>query len=246
MERLNQTPLATGKDWATRVLSRMGQHEWRMIAVVVLIVGGIWLTAEIAEAVVEGESHAVDEMILVALRNPYDVNDPLGPLWVEEMVRDFTSLGGTGILVLVVSAVGGYLAIVKRYKRLTVLLLAVLGGVLLSTLLKGIFDRPRPDLIVGGYHTFNASFPSGHALLSAATYLTLGALLAQIQTQFRLKAFVILLSMLVVVIVGFSRLYLGVHWPTDVLAGWTIGAIWALFCWTVANWLQENETPLSE
>ncbi|MAT99680.1 MAG: hypothetical protein CL608_21270 [Anaerolineaceae bacterium] len=129
---------------------------------------------------------------------------------------------------------------------MVVLLTAVLGGVILSTLLKGIFDWPRPDLIVEGTHAFNASFPSGHALLSAATYLTLGALLAQIQSPFRLKAFVLLLSLFVMVIVGFSRLYLGVHWPSDILAGWTIGAIWALFCWVGAHWLQENDTPLRE
>ena len=98
-----------------------------------------------------------------------------------------------------------------------------------------------------GYkYAFNASFPSGHALLSAATYLTLGGLLAQIQRRFRLKAFFILLSVLIMVIVGFSRLYLGVHWPSDVLAGWTIGAIWALLCWAGAHWLQNNNTPLSE
>lgn len=229
-----------------RFMSRLGQHEWRILVAVVLILGGIWLTAGVAEAVMEGETHEIDRMILLALREPGDVSDPLGPRWFEEMVRDYTSLGGTAILVLLVTAVSGYLAMLRRYKRLVVLLTAVIGGVILSSLLKGIFDRPRPDLILESSYAFNASFPSGHALLSAATYLTLGGLLAQIQKRFRLKAFVLLFSILIMVVVGFSRLYLGVHWPSDVLAGWTIGAIWALLCWSVANWLQEHDTPLRE
>ncbi len=258
MERTNDSTTSTSPTSETsathshplhrfhRFMSDIGHHEWRIIVVVILILGGIWLTAGVAEAVVEGETHAVDEMILLALREPNDVTDPLGPRWFEEMVRDFTSLGGTGILILIVTAVSGYLVMLRRYKRMIVLLTAVFGGMLLSTLLKGIFDRPRPDLILEGSYAFNASFPSGHALLSAATYLTLGALLAQIQPRFRLKAFIVLLSVFIMVIVGFSRLYLGVHWPSDVLAGWTIGAIWALLCWAVAHWLQENDTPLRE
>lgn len=229
-----------------RFMSKMGHHEWRILVAVMLIAGGIWFLAEIAGAVVAGETRAIDEMLLLALREPTDVSNPLGPRWFEEMVRDFTSLGGTGILVLIVMTVGGYLFMLKRYKRLIVLLTAVIGGMLLSPLLKGIFDRPRPDLILEGSYALNASFPSGHALLSAATYLTLGALLAQIQTRFRLKAFFILVSVLIMFIVGFSRLYLGVHWPSDVLAGWTIGSMWALLCWAAAHWLQEHDTPLSE
>lgn len=242
----NKTTATTSLHPFLRFMSKIGQHEWRIFVVVILILGGIWLTAGVAEAVVEGETHAIDEMILLALREPNDVKNPLGPRWFEEMMRDFTSLGGTGILILIVSAVSGYLLSLRRYKRLAVLLTAVIGGMLLSVLLKGIFDRPRPALILEGSYAFNASFPSGHALLSAATYLTLGGLLAQIQNRFRLKAFFILLSVFVMGLVGVSRLYLGVHWPSDVLAGWTIGAIWALLCWTVAHWLQKHNTPLQE
>ena len=228
------------------LMSRMGYREWRILVAVILILGGIWLTVAVASEVMEGDTETLDRGVLLALREPDDVNNPIGPRWFEEMMRDFTSLGGTAILILIVSSVTGYLILLRRYKRMIVLLTAVIGGVILSTLLKGIFDRPRPDLILEGSYAFNASFPSGHALLSAATYLTLGGLLAQIQTRFRLKAFVLLLSVLTMIIVGFSRLYLGVHWPSDVLAGWTIGAIWALFCWAAANWLQEHDTPLIE
>lgn len=249
MNQINKTmpqPKEKEKNVFVDFMSRLGHHEWYILVALLLIVGGIWLTAEVADAVVDGQTHEIDQMILLALRNPNDVTDPIGPPWFEEMMRDYSALGGTGILVLLVTAVSGYLIMLQRYKRLVVLLTAIIGGVILSTLLKGIFDRPRPDLIVQGAYTFNASFPSGHALLSAATYLTLGGLLAQIQTRFRLKAFVLLFSIFIMVIVGFSRLYLGVHWPSDVLAGWTIGAIWALMCWSVAHWLQEHNTPLRE
>jgi undecaprenyl-diphosphatase len=222
-------------------MSYLGQYEWRILVALLLIVGGIWLTVELTDEVLEGETHALDEQLLLALREAGDPRNPLGPPWFEEMMRDFTSLGGTGVLILLVTAVTSYLFLLKRYKNLVILLTAVLGGLLLSFLLKDLFDRPRPDLIVDTSAITSASFPSGHSLLAAATYLTLGSLMAQIQTRFRLKAFIILLAIFVMMLVGFSRVYLGVHWPSDVLAGWTIGVVWALLCWLGARWLHRSE-----
>lgn len=221
-------------------MSYLGQYEWRILVALLLIMGGIWLTINLTDEVLEGETHALDEQLLLSLREAGDPSNPLGPPWFEEMMRDFTSLGGTGVLFLLVTAVTSYLFLLKRYKNLAILLTAVLGGLLLSYLLKDIFDRPRPDLIVDTSAINSASFPSGHSLLAAATYLTLGSLMAQIQTRFRLKAFIILLAIFVMVLVGFSRVYLGVHWPSDVLAGWTIGAVWALLCWVGARWLRRR------
>jgi undecaprenyl-diphosphatase len=117
---------------------------------------------------------------------------------------------------------------------------AVGGGMLLSTLLKMGFDRPRPDLVPHGALVYTASFPSGHATLSAVVYLTLGALLARVQPRFVLKFYLLGLAIVLTVTVGVSRVYLGVHWPTDVLAGWALGAAWALFCWAAALWLQRR------
>ena len=110
----------------------------------------------------------------------------------------------------------------------------------LSTLLKLAFQRPRPDLVPHGAEVYTASFPSGHAMLSAVTYLTLAALLIQVQVQWRAKTYVLALAVLVTLLIGVSRVYLGVHWPTDVLAGWCIGAAWALLCWLAALALQRN------
>ncbi len=224
-----------------QLMSHLGQYEWRILVALLLIVGGVWLTINLAEEVSEGDTHTIDRALLLALREPDDISDPLGPRWFEEMIRDFTALGGSGVLILLVTAVTSYLFMLRQYKNLAILLTAVLGSFLLSYFLKDIFDRPRPDLIVDTSTITTASFPSGHSLLAAATYLTLGSLMAQIQPRFRLKAFIILLAIFVMVLVGFSRVYLGVHWPSDVLAGWTIGAVWALLCWLVSRWLHRTE-----
>jgi undecaprenyl-diphosphatase len=127
-----------------------------------------------------------------------------------------------------------------------VLIVATLGALSLSTLLKYSIDRDRPDLVPHGSVVYTASFPSGHSTLAASTYLTMAALLIRVQRKKRIKAYILLIAILVTILVGVSRVYLGVHWPTDVLAGWTAGAGWALLCWLLARWLQlhgavENE-----
>jgi undecaprenyl-diphosphatase len=119
-------------------------------------------------------------------------------------------------------------------------LAAVGGGVLLSNLLKFTFERPRPGLVPHAVRVFTTSFPSGHATLSAITYLTLGALLASLHDSVRFKVYFLSLAILLTIAVGISRIYLGVHYPTDVLAGWCIGAAWAAFCWTIFRWLQRQ------
>jgi undecaprenyl-diphosphatase len=111
---------------------------------------------------------------------------------------------------------------------------------MLSTGLKMGFERPRPDLVPHATQVYTASFPSGHAMLSAVTYLTLGALLSRVQRRRRVKAFFLGLALTLTLLIGLSRVYLGVHWPSDVLAGWCIGAAWASLCWFVALQLQRS------
>lgn len=195
---------------------------------------------EIADELGEDEVHAVDEAILLALREPGDPADPLGPEWVEEVGRDLTALGSMGVLALVSLAVVGYLLIDRKRRAALLVLLAVGGGAALSLLLKRGFDRPRPDLVPHEAEVFTASFPSSHAMLAAVAYLTLGALLARVHGGRAAKAYLLLLAALVAFLVGASRVYLGVHWPTDVLAGWAGGAAWALICWLAAMALQRR------
>jgi undecaprenyl-diphosphatase len=211
-----------------------------LLTLIILAAGGVWAFVELAEAVTEGDSREVDEWAVLALRNPADKSDPLGPRWFEEMMRDFTALGGYGILTTLTGSVAVYLSIRKHHQMAIFMISAVVGGVLLSTTLKNVFDRPRPDLVPHGAFVVSKSFPSGHAMMAATTYLTLGAMLAQAEKRRTLKAFFLGVGLLLTIIVGVSRIYLGVHWPTDVLAGWVAGAAWALACWSVAHVLEQR------
>jgi undecaprenyl-diphosphatase len=127
-------------------------------------------------------------------------------------------------------------------KRRSALLVAgsIALGTILSTILKLVFDRPRPDLVPHGMDVYTLSFPSSHAMMSALVYLTLGALLARTQKSVRLRIYLLVCAILLTFLIGVSRLYLGVHWPTDVLAGWAVGSCWALLSWLVARWLQRK------
>jgi len=221
-------------------LRSVGRYEFTMLAAVLVILGGTWGFIELAEEVGEGDTIHFDEWAIQALRNPEDPNDPIGPRWLEEMGRDMTALGGNAVLTLFTLGVAGFLWMRRMYQALALLAVAVLGGLLISTGLKEFFDRPRPALVPHLSHTYTSSFPSGHSMLSAATYLTLGALLARFVKESQLKAYFLIVAMLLTALVGLSRVYLGVHYPTDVLAGWTAGLTWALLCWLAAVYLQRR------
>lgn len=217
-----------------------GRRELAWLLLLLLPAGGLLAFLEIAEEVGEGEIERFDAALLLALRTPGDPADPLGPRWVEIMFRDLTSLGSHAVLAVVaVVAVGFLLASGKRAAAL-LMAVSVGGGALLSAGLKSLYQRPRPDLVTHLAEVSSASFPSGHAMLSAVTYLTLGALLARVQPQQRLKAYIFSVALALTIVVGLSRVYLGVHWPTDVLAGWVVGAAWAILCWLLATWLQRR------
>lgn len=206
------------------------------IAVLLGIGLPLWAFSEIADEVGEGETRGFDHSVLRALRTG-DPADPLGPRWFEGSVVDVSALGGFAVLALVTLFALGYLLTLKRWSDALMLLTATIGGTALSEGLKLGFSRPRPDLVAHIVETTSMSFPSGHAMLSAATYLTLGALIARTQPKRRLRGYVIGVALMLTVLIGISRVYLGVHWPTDVLAGWCLGAAWALACWSVATWL---------
>lgn len=197
-----------------------------------------WGFVEIADEVGEGSTLPADRAILLALRVRGDPADPLGPRWFEEAMRDVTALGGHVVLALVTLAVAAYLLLAGKRGAALLALVAVGGGALLSAGLKEFVDRPRPDLVPHGVAVYTRSFPSGHAMLSAVTYLTLGALVARFSRLRRQKAFALGLAVALTLAVGVSRVYLGVHWPTDVLAGWCGGGAWAALCWFAALQLQ--------
>jgi undecaprenyl-diphosphatase len=222
-------------------LSSFGEQlELRTVLLLFLLAGSTWGFIELADAVQEGETLAIDQALLLALRSPADPAAPLGPGWLAEMGRDITALGGVAVLMLLTLAVTVFMALRRLWHAAGLLLAAVGSGILASTLLKAAFERPRPDLVPHGSYVSTASFPSGHSMMAAVVYLTLGALLARVEPDGRVKAFVLTSAVLLTLLVGISRVYLGVHWPTDVLAGWTVGAGWALLFWLIARALQRR------
>ncbi|HEY8382305.1 MAG TPA: phosphatase PAP2 family protein [Microvirga sp.] len=225
---------------ATRLALKLRLNEiGPLLSLALLSICG-WGFVEVAGEVSEGDTAALDRTILLALRSPGNPADPLGPSWVEEAARDITGLGGYTILTLITVGAILYLAMVRKERTALLVIAAVVGGMMLSTALKMGFERPRPDLVPAATRVYTASFPSGHAMLSAITYLTLGALLARVQPRRRVKAFLLTLALMITLMVGVSRVYLGVHWPSDVLAGWCVGAAWAALCWFIALQLQRQ------
>jgi undecaprenyl-diphosphatase len=199
-----------------------------------------WIFIEIADEVADGETRRFDEGVLLAFREEADRDDPLGPSWVEEMARDVTGVGGTVVLTFTTIVVTGFFLLRRKWQLAAYVAGAVATGAVLSSILKSGFDRPRPDLVAHGQAVYSASFPSGHSMLSAVVFLTLGAMLSGTQPDRHMKAYILAVAVFIAFAVGVSRVYLGVHWPTDVLGGWAAGAGWALACWGVARHLRER------
>jgi undecaprenyl-diphosphatase len=200
----------------------------------------VWAFVAVADAVTEQRTQTVDERLMRLLREPDDLATPIGPAWLVEPMRDLTSLGSAPVLVLFVLAVVGFLVVRGQHHALPLVLAATVGGELLNLLLKGFFDRPRPEAVLHLAPATSSSFPSGHAMESAVIYFTLAALLARLVEPRRLKLYFLGLAALLSFLVGVSRVYLGVHYPSDVLAGWSAGLAWAVLCWTVASRLQRR------
>jgi len=229
----------------TRFAAFLGSYEIAVLCAIAGIAAGIWIFAVIASEVSDGNSLSFDRFLLLAMRHPGDLS-PIGSRAFQEAARDVTALGGAVILMLVTAATAGFLSLDGKRRMAGFVCLAVVTGTIASTILKDLFHRPRPDIVPHGMYVSTGSFPSGHSMLSAVTYLTLGALLARSHERRAVKVYFLLLAAFLTFIVGVSRVYLGVHWPTDVLAGWTAGAVWALACWLVARRLQTSHTLEAE
>ena len=200
----------------------------------------LFVFARIAEEMREGDTRDFDQILLLAFRSKTGLFEPLGPSWLAEVMRDITALGSFTVLGLVTFSVAGFLMLTQKRHAAGIVVLSITSGTLVSSLLKWLFARPRPDLVPHATVVYTQSFPSGHAMLSAVVYLTLGALLARTQAEPKVKAYLLLLAIALTLTVGISRVYLGVHWPTDVLGGWAVGACWALLWWVITIWLQSK------
>jgi undecaprenyl-diphosphatase len=201
--------------------------HWPLYAGLLVVAALAGAFGIVADEMSEGETQAFDNAVLLFFRDPANTADPLGPPWLEEAVRDVTALGSFTVLALILLFAVASLAMSGRRGTALFVAASVLGGEILSTIFKTAFNRTRPDFIDPA-RVLSASFPSGHAALSAVVYLTLGVILAGSTEKLPLRIFYIGVAIFLTIAVGLSRLYLGVHYPTDVLAGWALGIAWAL------------------
>lgn len=215
------------------MLKFLRRVESRALLLVFASAGALWGFFNVASEVMEGDTQAFDRRLLLLLRNPANPADPIGSRALEEAMRDVTALGGFTVITLVTLIAVTAFLIHRRPRHALIMGLTVGLANISSNVLKSAYGRPRPDLVPHGSYVYSASFPSGHSTLSAAMYLTLAMLIASLEPHRGTKVMVYVLAGLMVLAIGFSRVYLGVHWPSDVLAGWSLGAAWALTAWWV-------------
>jgi undecaprenyl-diphosphatase len=225
--------------WIARLKSR-DRAELTLLAGGVLLLLLVIIVIKLAGEVLEGETLKFDKRILLALRDPANPSVPIGPSWLLSAALDITALGSATVLGLTVLAVSGFLVLQGMWRTGLFVTVASGGALVVDATLKHLFQRPRPDVVPHLREVMTMSFPSGHSLASAVVYLTLGALSMRIAERRLTKFYCMAMAMLVTMLVGASRVYLGVHYPTDVLAGWLIGFSWALLCWLVERELERR------
>lgn len=235
--------LRVGEPARTAWRSRL--REWLAVAdleltfavllLVVLTLAFITLAGE-----VEAKPFSIDERILLALREPGNPSEPIGGHALTTMMRDVTALGSGTVMGLFSVAFVGYLLLTHRPGAALLVVAAVLGGWLLNDTLKQVFDRPRPTIVPHLMSASNLGFPSGHSTIAAVFYPTIAGLTGRLVEKRRLRFYLMTLAILGSLLIGFSRVYLGVHYPSDVLGGLAVGFAWALACGIVARVLQRG------
>jgi undecaprenyl-diphosphatase len=230
------------KKLRARMLGLFRKHhpESFVLLLFLVVAAALFAFFKLASEVAEGDTAAFDRWLLQALRSPQDPAVPIGPDWLRRAMVDITALGGGPVLTLITIVVASYLVAARKAATAAFVVAAVTSGALAGNLLKLAFARARPELVGHLVEAYSASFPSGHALNSAVTYLTLGALIARTEESRALRVYVIAVAVGLTLVIGSSRVYLGVHWPSDVVAGWCVGCAWAILCSLVARSLQRR------
>lgn len=220
--------------------------EPRLLAGLTGLAGLILLFIKIADEVFEQETHAFDRAVLLALRVSGDPAQMIGPPWLAMSFRDITSLGGFTVITLVTLLTVFYLLAAGKTRNALIVTFAISLGAAFENGLKLLFSRARPDVVPHLVEVQTMSFPSGHAMMSAITYLTLGAMLARAQPTRRLRIYIHSAGVFLTLLIGTSRVFLGVHWPTDIMAGWVVGGAWALTVWMIADALNRRSREESQ
>lgn len=188
---------------------------------------------ELAGEVVEGTPQQFDEWCVQSFRRADDPALPIGPSWLREAGMDATALGSPLVMLIAVTAAVGFLVIQGKRRLALTTVVMTSGGAMLAAVLKYAIGRPRPTVVPHLREVTTPSFPSGHAMLSAIVFLSIGVMLAHTVRKRRTKLYFLLWAAFLTFTVGTSRVYLGVHYPTDVLGGWLAGLAWALAAWAV-------------
>jgi undecaprenyl-diphosphatase len=222
------------------LLHSAGWREFVLLLAAAVICGSILVFIGVTDLVRGGEFHEAEIRWMRDLRSPDDLSRPIGPRWLESASRDITALGSGAVLALMTLLVLGYLMIERWFASSVFLLIAVSGGTFLTMSLKDLFQRERPSVVPHLTDAFYASYPSGHSMMASVVYLTLAVLVARTMERRREKIYCVSAALLISLLVGLSRVYLGVHYPTDVIAGWAGGTAWAVLCWLGASWLERR------
>jgi len=222
------------------LIKEFATKEIKILLVLLTFFLSLFVFINVGMLVTNGTTKQFDESIIKYFRVEGNNSEPTGPYFLTESMRDITSLGGETIITIITIFVVGFLYFQKRYNTMWLLLVATIGGILISLGLKEFYGRARPDISYRLISVTPLSFPSGHSMMSAIVYLTQAAIIARIQKNKKIRIYILSAALFLVFIIGFSRVYLGVHYPTDVIGGWTVGLAWASFCWLVAWYLQKR------
>ena len=217
----------------------VARAEFAALGALAIVTLGIMTFVEIADDMTEADGQAFDQMVLHWMQPV--AGHPRGPWWLHEAAADITSLGGIAVLTLFAVVALGMLLILRKRLSAVLLVIGLAGGVSLSEGLKAMFERERPPAAFQAVETLNASFPSGHALLSTVFYLTVAVMMTRAFPKRRLKAYVLGVGMVFALMVGLTRVYLGAHWASDVMAGWCVGAAWAMALWLVSYAVERRQ-----
>lgn len=224
------------------LIVNLAHKEFRLFFTVFIIVTAGWLFIIIAANVKDGSTQKFDQSIIELFREPGTTSKPVGPEGLPGTMRDITALGGAPVIFIITIAVTGFLVLRKDYHSIFLVLFAVIGGALIDQWFKHLFGRARPLLEYRLVQEYSLSFPSGHSMMSAVIYLSLAVLVSRILVRKIMRLYVIIVAILLSFIIGISRIYLGVHYPTDVLGGWSLGLAWAGICWFISYYTERKFT----
>lgn len=212
------------------------RHPPWLLRAAAAVAAAVLLLAVVGDAIEDGAHFAFDRAILLWARGGSAHGVPIGPDWFRAAMLDITAIGGVTVLVLMVTLVAGFLAIGRHWLTLSLVLGGTISGSIAVSIAKGLVGRARPTVTDHLVSVASQSFPSGHAANSAIVYLTMATLLSQLVESRAARTYLFAAAALIVTAIGASRVYLGVHWPSDVLAGWAFGTLWAVAWWAIGAW----------